>query len=270
MKTSKYAFSLIAAMGITLILADEIYAQNNRGRNDWDRRYGNYHAPRPRVSIGIGYNPYLSFRPVSKPRIYYRPAYRLPYRYVHYGPAFGIRVSVLPLGYSRFYIGNDPFYYHQGIYYRPYKTGGYTVTQPPLGAIVKQLPSGAKVTVIDGQKYYELGGAFYQERITANNKLRYEVVGTDGVLNTTNADDDDDVLPPGPQSSNTNPVPLNGSVVTQLPAGCSAIFINQQKYYISTSGIYYQEVTEGNSISYKVAGSAAAGIQSVTSEPVAQ
>ncbi len=260
MKTSKNIFRVLAALAFTLFLSSAIYAQNNRGRNDRDRRHDNYYGSRSRVSIGIGYNPYYNYHPAFRPRIYYRPAYRLPYRYNHYGPAFGIRINVLPFGYSQFLIGSDPFYYYDGIYYRPYKTGGYTVTQPPLGAIVKHLPSGAKVTVIDGQKYYELGGTFYQERITANNKLRYEVVGTNGVLNTTNADAvDDDETFQAPATQGTNniaTVPVNGSVVNQLPAGCTAIIINQQKFYVSPAGVYYQEIMDGNNITYKVAGAA--------------
>ncbi|MEP7108218.1 MAG: DUF6515 family protein [Ferruginibacter sp.] len=265
MKTSTQVYRLLAVLGVALILSSGTYAQNNRGRNDRDRRYGNYHSSRPRVNIGIGINPYYNFRPVTRHRIYYRPSYRLPYRYNHFGPAFGIRINVLPFGYSRFFIGPDPFYYYDGIYYRPYKSGGYTVTQAPLGAIVKHLPSGAKVTVIDGQKYYELGGTFYQERITANNKLRYEVVGTDGVLNTTNADADDEdedaVQAPATQGNTNTQAPVNGSIVTQLPAGCNNVIINQQKYFLSPAGVYYQELTDGTTVSYKVAGTSAAGTQ---------
>ena len=91
---------------------------------------------------------------------------------------------MLPFGYDPFFIGNNPFYYYQGIYYRPYSSGGYEIVAPPLGATVKHLPAGAKATVINGQKYYELGGTFYQEEITGKDKLEYVVVGTNGVINT--------------------------------------------------------------------------------------
>jgi hypothetical protein len=121
---------------------------------------------------------------VYYPGYHYRPVYRSPYVYPHFGPAFGVRITVLPFGYYPFYIGNNPFYYYQGIYYRPYSNGGYEVIAPPLGATVKHLPSGAKLTIINGEKYYELGGTFYQEEITDKNKLEYVVVGTDGVINT--------------------------------------------------------------------------------------
>jgi len=244
-----------------LLLSAGIFAQNNRGRNDRGRYSNNYNAPHARVSVGIGFNPYYNYRPAYRPRIYYRPSYRLPYRYNHYGPALGVRVNILPIGYSRFYIGSDPFYYYDGVYYRRYKTGGYTVAPPPLGAIVKHLPSGAKTTVIDGQKYYVLGGTFYQERITADNKFRYEVVGTDGVLNTTNADPGDDEAglqaAPIKEEAKTVVPEANGTIVNQLPVGCSSILINGDKFYVSPIGVYYQEMIDANNmLSYKVAGAA--------------
>lgn len=262
MKPLKSRIRSLAMLSVSLLLSTLLFAQSSRGRNYRGRAY---YPPRTHVSIGSGYNPYYNYRPVTRPRIYYRPAYRLPYRYSHYGPAFGVRINVLPFGYSRFFIGNDPFYYYDGIYYRPYKSGGYQVAQPPLGAIVKKLPSGAKTTVIDGQKYYELGGTFYQERVTSNNKLRYEVVGTDGVLNTTNADADDEEETPvqaPPTTAQAQPnsngaAPANGAVVSQLPTGCTAVNINQQKFYVSPEGVYYQEINTGNTTSYKVAGTTA-------------
>jgi len=262
MKTFNPPLRLLTALGFMLLLSSGIFAQNNRGRNDRDRHYGNnYTTPRARVSVGIGYNPYYNYRPAYRPRIYYRPSYRLPYRYNHYGPAVGVRINVLPFGYSRFYIGNDPFYYYDGVYYRSYKTGGYTVTPPPLGAIVKRLPSGTRTTVIDGQKYYVLGGTFYQERITADNKSRYEVVGTDGVLNTTNADpaEDEPALPPATvkEEAKTAAPEVTGTIVNQLPVGCTSIVINGDKFYLSPAGVYYQEMIDANNVlSYKVAGAA--------------
>ena len=228
MKTSKTALKILMTLGFLLVVSSAIYAQ--RGRH-----YSHY-GGRPGVSIGIGAGPYYHYRPVARPRIYYHPPYRLPYRYNRFGPAFGLRLGVLPFGYSQFFIGGNPYYYYDGIYYRPYSSGGYTVAAPPLGAIVKHLPTGAKVSVIDGQKYYVLGGTFYQERTIANNKIRYEVVGTDGVLNTTNADADDDdndaaQAPPPPPANNKNAaIPAEGSVVTELPAGSSDVIISQQNY----------------------------------------
>src|SRR6185436_6525567 len=183
--------------------------------------------------------------------------------YRHYGPTIGFRLSVLPFGYSTIYSGRSPYYYNDGVYYRPYTNGGYEVAAPPLGAAVSKLPSGAKATVIDGQKYYELGGTFYQEEYSSNDKLSYRVVGTDGVLNTDNGNDvgpivndnnnninNDNIINNNNSNSNDNiinnnnsinndnvisnnaPVPLPGTRVDKLPEGSKVVVIDQQKYYV--------------------------------------
>ncbi|MEJ7588303.1 MAG: DUF6515 family protein [Ferruginibacter sp.] len=252
MKTFKNAFRILSVLGLVLFLSADIYAQNYRGR-----RHGNYYGYRPRVSIGIGINPYrYHYRSIAKPRIVYHRPYRLPYRN-HYGPAFGLRIGILPYGYKRIYIGGNPYYYANGIYYRPYSSGGYTVAPPPLGAVVKHLPPGAKVTVIDGQKYYVLGGTFYQASLASNKKVRYEVVGTDGVLNTTSPEniEEEQFQALSAPKNNMTSQPIEGTIATQLPAGSTAITINRQKYYLSPSGVYYEEVIDtDNKVSYKVAG----------------
>jgi len=276
MKKSKYFFIVALAIGASFIYTSGAYAQNggnhhNRGgesRNN-ERHYNqspnygytgngnrgyysqqNYHRSyypyyhqgyHPNYGYGSVYNYY--------PVYHYRPIYTSPYAYAHYGPAFGLRISILPFGYYPFYIGNDPFYYYQGIYYRPYGNGEYVVTAPPLGATVKHLPAGAKATVINGQKYYELGGTFYQEEMNEKNKLQYVVVGTDGVINTVDLDhsQSDDSAAPGNS--------VQGAILNQLPANSKAVVINQQKYYMSPSGVYYQEVIDdNNNVNYKVVG----------------
>ncbi|HMI77841.1 MAG TPA: DUF6515 family protein, partial [Ferruginibacter sp.] len=183
-------------------------------------------------------------RPIYRSRPIYRPIYRSPYAYGHFGPRFGVRINILPVGYSRIYVGPNPYYYNSGVYYRPYSSGGYEVIAPPLGAVVSQLPSDAKVTVIDGQKYYQVGGTFYQEEMVDNNGLAYRVVGTDGVINTVD---------PGQEESTEmyNELPAIGNRYDQLPADSKVEIINQQKYFVS-GGVYYREVIEGDKIRYEV------------------
>lgn len=178
------------------------HVASGNGRENYNHP-NNHPAYKPTYRPGyqVAYHPkyYSVYRPVYRPvyhpgyayypRYYYRPVYRSPYVYPHFGPAFGVRISILPFGYHPFYVGNNPFYFYQGVYYRPNSNGGYEVVAPPLGATVKHLPKGAKLTVINGEKYYELGGTFYQEEITSKNKLQYVVVGTDGVINTIVPDD---------------------------------------------------------------------------------
>ena len=267
MTSSKHLFAFSALLIFMLVLSPGAYAQRGYGH-----RHGAYYSYHPNVSVGVGVHPSYSYHPVYRPRPYYHPYYRLPSPYVRYGPAFGLSINILPFGYSQFFMGDNPFYYYNGIYYRPRTGGGYTVTQPPLGAVVKHLPSGAKVAVIDGQKYYVLGGTFYQEKVGTNKKLSYEVVGTDGVLNTTNTNAADDYKETGQApafNGNINPsTPNDGLVINELPAGSTAVTISQQKYYLSPAGVYYEEMSDANNkTTYKAVGSSTAPETKINEAP---
>jgi len=274
MKRSLSNFRLIIMLTVMLTFTGVVNAQrghyNNHYNYNSNRHYSynynnNYRYAPVRFSTSYRYRPNYYYRPVYRPH-YYRPAYRyrLPH-FSHYGPAFGFRLSILPFGYSTIHVGRSPYYYNDGIYYRPYSNGGYEVTAPPLGAEVSRLPSGAKATVINGEKYYELGGTFYQEQVSADNRVNYKVVGTDGVLNTGGDYQDETSMNnvPMPNNDNIAPnvapyvAPVVGSRVDKLPEGCKVVVIEQQKYYLSVDGFYYQEVIEGNSVRYEVTGTQA-------------
>lgn len=270
MKMSQFFIRFFLVLNLICLLTIAVAAQ---GRHSGSRGggWGNfrYSAPRNYVCIGNSYRGYNSFGfnyYNHYPRFQYRTTYRIPYTYAHFGPNFGFRINVLPFGYYPFYIGNDPFYYHQGVYYRPYNNGGYQVVAPPLGAIVKHLPSGAKVTIINDQKYYELGGTFYQQETSAKNKIQYRVIGTDGVLNTVERESE------GSNEINSSPLPVppavennlkssspigysQGQKLNQLPANSKAVTINNQKLYLAPNGIYYQEeIDANNNLSYQSVG----------------
>ncbi len=111
------------------------------------------------------------------------------------------------------------------------------------------MPSRATLTVINGQKYYELGGTYYQEEITNQNKFRYRVVGTDAVINTPEEYQsyDDNNANNLPQQQQTTPTRLN-----QLPANCKVVMVKQQKYYLDYSGTYYKVLIDANNnVSYE-------------------
>lgn len=281
MNKLQYALRMVIASCVVLLVSSASIAQNRGGGrfNSFaspDRVGGNRNYSSSgsvyRGYNGGGYNrAYNSYRPVYSPNYsygygygqrynyypsyHYRPVYRSPYGYSHFGPSFGFRLSILPIGYSPFYLGINPYYYYQGVYYRPYTNGGYEVIAPPLGATIKHLPSGAKATVINRQKYYELGGTFYQEQIDAKNKLSYVVVGTDGVINTVDQDQQQDVPDATPNVVPDQALPQQGALLNQLPANSKVVVIKQQKYYLAPSGIYYKEIIDANNnISYELAG----------------
>lgn len=234
-----------------------VYRGGGYSRPSYNYRPGYGYRPSYGYGYGRSYNYYPSYR--------YHPIYR-SYGFAHFGPAFGFRLSILPFGYYPFYVGDNPYYYYNGIYYRPYSDGGYEVVAPPLGATVTHLPSGAKSTVINGQKYYELGGTYYQEELTADNRLQYVVVGTDGVINTLEPDNNqaapqdqqynqNDYAPPAGVTPGQDAPQQQAETLTQLPANSKAVNINQQKFYLAPSGIYYKEIIDANNnISYQAVG----------------
>ncbi|RZM15925.1 MAG: hypothetical protein EOO88_43215, partial [Pedobacter sp.] len=136
----------------------------------------------------------------------------------------------------------DPYYFYNGVYYRSLADNEYEVVAPPLGATVNSLPAGAKATMIDGNKYYELNGTYYQEDITDDNKLVYTVVGTDGVLDTGS---DNEEAPQQPQM---------GDRFDTLPADAKPVVIQGEKFYTTPSGLYYKEVVEDKKVYYEVVG----------------
>ena len=273
MKKSQYFLRSFLTINLICILAIGVLAQGRHGGRS-DRGFGysgaRFNAPRNYVSIGNNYRNYNSYRS-NFGRNYnfygsqFQPVYSSPYIYSHFGPAFGFRINILPFGYSPFFIGNNPFYYYQGIYYRPYNNGGYEVVAPPLNAVVKHLPSGAKVTVINGEKYYELGGTFYQEETSSKNKLQYRVVGTNGVINTVDENENESSINDVPTINDAPPINNNlkpeseklvqSQKISQLPANSKTVIINKQKLYLAPNGIYYQEsVDANNNVSYQSVG----------------
>ncbi len=240
MKSYRYPILTVGFFAVALLLVS-VDASAQRGRYHRGPRgyYRPHYAPsrmyvssRPFISVQFGGNPYR-----YQHGYFYRP-YGSGFRVVM--PPVGIRISTLPPGYRRVYVGPDPYYYYNGIYYRSPDQREYEVVAPPLGATVNELPPGAKVAVIDGQKYYELDGTYYEERINDQDELEYTVVGTDGVLNTDGLPEYD-----GPQV---------GDRFDTLPPDSKAVVIRGEKLYSTPSGFYYKEVMEDNKIVYEIVG----------------
>ncbi|MGZ3945159.1 MAG: DUF6515 family protein [Mucilaginibacter sp.] len=154
-------------------------------------------------------------------------------RFFYGYPTIGFHLGLLPFGYYPFYWGSDLYYYSGGVFYRPYDDGGYEVTVPPVGAVVPDLPKGAKSIVINGQQYYEFNGVYFQATVDDKGKTTYVVAGKDGVLNTGGDADN----PPAPQV---------GDVVNELPEGCKKVTLNNKKYYVAPDGIYYEDFTDNH------------------------
>jgi len=153
-------------------------------------------------------------------------------------PKLGMQLNVLPNGYYSFSIGQTPYYYYNGIYYQPYRTG-YMVITPPMGAVIYQLPRGAAPTQIDGEKYYEYNGTYYRPGMDSENRFSYTVVGTNGEINPdTNASE-----------SSTTKV---GYKTDELPEHCRPVVIDGERLYATASGQYYKKVFEGDKVYYEL------------------
>jgi hypothetical protein len=117
----------------------------------------------------------------------------------------------------------------------------YQVVDAPVGAEIPQLPSDAKEVVINGETFYEYKGIYYTEKTNADGKAVYVVAGKDGVLNTDGGDE---------------AAAQVGDVTDQLPEGSRQVILKEQTYFVSPDGTYYEEVPEGDKVTYKVTGKA--------------
>ncbi|NER17269.1 DUF6515 family protein [Spongiivirga citrea] len=126
--------------------------------------------------IGFGYRT-IAYRGVGfrfYKGIWYRPSGR---RLVVARAPFGVRVKVLPVGYSRFVIGLRPYFYYYGTFYTKVDgTDEYQVVEPPIGAEIDALPDGYKIVEVNGQEYYKLENTYYEAHIDDNENEYYVVV----------------------------------------------------------------------------------------------
>jgi Family of unknown function (DUF6515) len=90
---------------------------------------------------------------------------------------FGDRVTTLPADYRIVYVRGLPYYYCGGYYYHSYDGdgGGYTIVEPPIGAIIYELPEGATALVVDGVNYF-IDGKTYYRTTYSNGQVAYIVV----------------------------------------------------------------------------------------------
>jgi hypothetical protein len=150
-------------------------------------------------------------------------------------------------------MGEIPFYYYNGIYYRSYDDNNtYEVVDAPMGATVSSLPDGAKSVVINGEDLYELNGTYYKTDKDSNGNDVFVVVGKNGVINNSTDMQND---PAAIQDSTQAPSGLQiGDKLTQLPEGSKIVTINGQQMYETPDNVYLQQETINGVVQYKVVG----------------
>jgi hypothetical protein len=90
----------------------------------------------------------------------------------------GSTFSALPPGSQQVSLGNQPCYYHGGLYYQPAFVNGnwqYTVIVPPVGTTFFELPAGWSTRTVAGVNYYTFDGVYYLSAFV-NGQVGYVVV----------------------------------------------------------------------------------------------
>ncbi len=92
-----------------------------------------------------------------------------PDRYISIVAPIGLRISVLPVGYSLLRLIDRDYYYYEGTYYQE-ANNGYEVVEAPDDIIVSTLPEEAEQITVDGKEYYLYNGNLYSIVITPDGK----------------------------------------------------------------------------------------------------
>jgi hypothetical protein len=94
-----------------------------------------------------------------------------PYPYVLSQP-----VEVLPHGFITIGVGEETYYYSNGVFYQMVmREQKYVAVPPPIGAVVFTIPQGYLLMLIDGVSYYQYEGVYYK-RVLEGYKVIYPPV----------------------------------------------------------------------------------------------
>ncbi|MCB9757973.1 MAG: hypothetical protein H6753_06100 [Candidatus Omnitrophica bacterium] len=131
---SKVSASVLAA--VLLVVFSTVSYADGRGR-DHDRRTSSYRN--------------------TKSNSYHHKHYS--YRYKDH-PRSGWSISWIPNTSFSIRLGSARYYYDDGLYYSRLGTQ-YVLVTPPVGAIVRSIPSDYRPVIVNGVKYYEDRGTYY-------------------------------------------------------------------------------------------------------------
>ena len=159
----------VLALGMVIGSASPLPAQR-RGREDGGQRGGHDAArdiPRGGGLAGPGRVAHAP-QPVRAPGwappapAFVPPHARFDARYRHnvFYPARGFVVGGLPRERIGVFWRGSPFYFHAGVWYRPYGPR-YVVVAPPTGVVIPVLPPSYTVVWVGGVPYYYANGVYY-------------------------------------------------------------------------------------------------------------
>lgn len=122
------------------------------------------------------------------------------YGHNHYYPPRGYAVGALPRGYVTVNYRGGPYYYHGGVWYRPYGPR-FVVVRPAIGLFVPFLPSFYTTVWFGGVPYYYADDVYYAYRAGRG----YEVVEPPGGATAQGT-----TSPPGKSGNDLFIYPKNG------------------------------------------------------------
>ncbi|WP_051230339.1 DUF6515 family protein [Epilithonimonas caeni] len=97
--------------------------------------------------------------------------------YVVVTPPVGLRVRVLPVGYTNVVIGGRTYFYFGGVYYIQEQPNSYEIVEIPKEAYLIALPAGVETITINGKRYYKMDNKYYEKLVSENGTERYVLVG---------------------------------------------------------------------------------------------
>ena len=99
------------------------------------------------------------------------------YHHDHYYPVRGY-VGPLPVGAVSVAFHGDNYFFHGGVWWRPYG-GSYIVVTPPLGIFTPILPPDSVPLYIGGVTYYYADGTYYSEVVGQGYQVVAQPAGAD-------------------------------------------------------------------------------------------
>ena len=132
------------------------------------------------------------------------------YGHNHYYPSRGYVYGTLPVGAVSVGFGGGNYFFHGGVWFRPYG-GRYVVVEPPVGIFLPVLPPDYATVWVGGVPYYYADGVYYNVAPGHG----YVVVAPPPGVDTTQT-----VAPPAPPPVAPDPIfyPRNNQSAAQTEA----------------------------------------------------
>ena len=203
-----------------------------------------YHNQPPRPREAQYARPYLQQHAAPTPSHRYGDHY------------FGYRLNSLPRGYTTLRVGGLDYYYCDGIYYRPYRLGGYYVVRPPRGTAIASTLFNVALTAITintiRDEIARARRAAELSTVYGNTRTGYVVRTSDDYYSTNLANQLDQeyyyqdgvfyVLQNGQYFVIEAPI---GALVTQIPADYDELELDGRTYYLVENTLYKTTVIDG-------------------------